>query len=335
MTSSSEPSEELIVVPKGALAFEAYSPKITNTFVERSVSPETRRAYRRVILEFFQFHNHRHPVQISTEEVQRWRDSLIRDKKSASTVTFKLAVIRSFFEYLMARNILSSNPAATKLVPPPALPESLRGRALSLEEVRHLLSGPNQAKPEGARDYALLLLLLRTSMRVSETCSLKGNSIKWSHGRWVLSFKVKGGTARTIPLPKDVKQAIDEYLKLDFRRRELSNCGGIEAPIFQPHTNYRTLEFNKPLSATMVWHIVKRWGEFTAVGKLSPHDLRRTAITRALNQGMSYRNVQMMTGHKDPKTVMRYDKDRENLEQNAVNFLSYEEDQSQTKEKGG
>jgi integrase len=132
-----------------------------------------------------------------------------------------------------------------------------------------------------------------------------------------------------------VKQAIDDYLRLDFRRRELSNCGGIEVPIFQPHTNYRTLEFNKPLSATMVWHIVKRWGEFTYVGKLSPHDLRRTAITQALNQGMSYRKVQMMTGHKDPKTVMRYDKDRENLEQNAVNFLSYEEDQSQTKEKGG
>lgn len=104
--------------------------------------------------------------------------------------------------------------------------------------------------------------------------------------------------------------------------------------IFQPHTHYRTLGFNKPLSATMVWHIVKRWGEFTCVGKLSPHDLRRAVITQALNQGMSYRKVQMMTGHKDPKTVMRYDKDRQNLEQNAVNFLSYQEDdQSQTREK--
>ena len=34
----------------------------------------------------------------------------------------------------------------------------------------------------------------------------------------------------------------------------------------------------------------------------------------------------MMTGHKDPKTVMRYDHGRKNVEQNAVNFLSYDED---------
>jgi hypothetical protein len=34
----------------------------------------------------------------------------------------------------------------------------------------------------------------------------------------------------------------------------------------------------------------------------------------------------MMSGHKDPKTVMRYDHGRENLEQNAVNFLDYVEE---------
>lgn len=32
----------------------------------------------------------------------------------------------------------------------------------------------------------------------------------------------------------------------------------------------------------------------------------------------------MMSGHKDPKTVMRYDHQHENLDQNAVNHLSYE-----------
>ncbi len=59
---------------------------------------------------------------------------------------------------------------------------------------------------------------------------------------------------------------------------------------------------------------------------------------RALDQGLSYRQVQMMSGHRDPKTVMRYDHHRENMEQNAVNFLSYEEaprplDQKQDEDK--
>ena len=38
----------------------------------------------------------------------------------------------------------------------------------------------------------------------------------------------------------------------------------------------------------------------------------------------------MMSGHKDPKTVMRYDHHRENMEQNAVNFLNYEEPELQS-----
>jgi integrase/recombinase XerD len=76
----------------------------------------------------------------------------------------------------------------------------------------------------------------------------------------------------------------------------------------------------------MAWHIVRKWGRFTGVGKLSPHDLRRTAITRALDQGLSYRQVQMMSGHKDPKMVMRYDHGREKLELNAANFLQYDEE---------
>ena len=58
----------------------------------------------------------------------------------------------------------------------------------------------------------------------------------------------------------------------------------------------------------------------------SPYAAPQTAITRALDSGFTYRQVQMMSKHKDPKTVMRYDHGRENLEQNAVNFLGYDEE---------
>jgi len=126
-------------------------------------------------------------------------------------------------------------------------------------------------------------------------------------------------------LPKDVKEAIDDYLKLDRKRREVQRSGGEDAYLFQPHTNDRTLTFDKPLPTRMVQKIVKRWAEYSRLGELSPHDLRRTAITRALESGLTYRQVQMMSKHRDPKTVMRYDHGRENLDQNAVNFLKYDE----------
>jgi integrase len=119
-----------------------------------------------------------------------------------------------------------------------------------------------------------------------------------------------------------VKEAIDNYQELDRRRREVQRSGGEEAYLFQPHTNYRTLTFDKPLSTRVVQKIVKRWADYSRVGDLSPRDLRRTAVTRALESGLTYRQGQMMSEHKDPKTVMRYGHGRENLEQNAVNFLT-------------
>ncbi len=107
----------------------------------------------------------------------------------------------------------------------------------------------------------------------------------------------------------------------------MARSGGKAADewLFQPLQNYRTLIYDKPLSTTMIWYIVKKWGEFTGVGKLSPHDLRRTAITTTLDKGLNYRQVQMMSRHRDPKTVMRYDHGRENLAQNAINFFDYEQ----------
>ncbi|MEW6737779.1 MAG: tyrosine-type recombinase/integrase [Acidobacteriota bacterium] len=321
-----ERPDNILSLPVDPLSLGQLDQAIVTQFIQRSVSEETRRAYRRVTRQFFRFFRDRHPSAITPADIQRWRDHLINAEQKPATVTFKLSVIRSLFDYLKVGGYISTNPALTKLVPPPALPDELRGKVLTPKEVRYLLAAPARSVPEGARDYTLMLLMLRTGLRVSEACSLKVSSIKWSHGRWVLRVKVKGGRERTIPLPKEVKQAIDEYLKLDNSRRTIHHCDGPEAFIFQPLTNYRTLTFNKPLSTTMVWHIVRRWSDYSGIGKLSPHDLRRTAITKALDQGLTYRQVQMMSGHKDPKTVMRYDHHRENLDQNAVNFLNYDDD---------
>jgi integrase len=60
--------------------------------------------------------------------------------------------------------------------------------------------------------------------------------------------------------------------------------------------------------------------------KLSPHDLRRTAVTRALSLGFIYRQAQSMAGHKDIRMVVRYDHERRNLEEYSINFFHYDED---------
>ena len=235
------------------------------------------------------------------------------------------SIIRAFFGYLHAGGHIPINPASTKLVKPPALGESRSGRALTKKEVRNLLAGPDKSKPEGARDYALMLVMLRLSLRLAEVVSLRRSSIVWDR-RWKLHCKIKGGREEVWPLPEDIHKAIEDYLQLDAQRRTLVKSDGPDAPLFQPISNYRTLVYDKALSRRHVERIVARWGDFTGVGHVTPHDLRRTVVTQLLEDGYSYRDVQMVTKHKDPKTVQKYDRARENLDKNPVNFFSYDSD---------
>ena len=318
------PSESLVKISAdGQLA--PFNPRSASPFVNKSISAETRRLYHRVIREFFAFVGYKHETLINAEDILHWRDDLMSRGRKASTVVLKLSIVRSFFEYLRAYGHVTLNPASTKLVSPPPIPDNLAGRALVSKEVRYLFSSPDRSKPEGARDYAIILIMSRMSLRVAEVASLKTSSITWSHGRLIIKLKVKGGRERTLPLPVDVKSAIDEYLKLDRARRKMLNTGGAEAWLFQPHANARTLVFDKPLSTRMIGKIVKKYAEYAGLGDLSPHDLRRTAITRALDLGESIREVQMMSGHKDIRSLMKYDHGRENLEKNPINRLHYDD----------
>ncbi|HYO91498.1 MAG TPA: site-specific integrase, partial [Pyrinomonadaceae bacterium] len=194
--------EQLLASKHGeqSLAAKRFDPRSAAPFINKSVSEETRRAYRRAVADFFQFVEGKHPTAVVPADVLGWRDHLRARRKRPATVSFKLSVIRSFFEYLKAGGIVALNPASTKLVTPPELPTEPAGRALTIKEVNYLLSGPDRSKPEGARDYALMLVMLRLSLRVAEVCALRASSIKWSHGRWTLRCKIKGGKEEVWPL---------------------------------------------------------------------------------------------------------------------------------------
>jgi site-specific recombinase XerD len=122
-----------------AIAPKRFDPRSVTPFVNKSVSEETRRAYRRAVADFFQFVGGKHPTEVVPNDVICWRDHLRHSRKRAATVSFKLSVIRSFFEYLKAGGVIPLNPASTKLVTPPELPTEPSGRALTSKEVRHLL----------------------------------------------------------------------------------------------------------------------------------------------------------------------------------------------------
>ena len=70
-----------------------------------------------------------------------------------------------------------------------------------------------------------------------------------------------------------------------------------------------------------LWELVRRLARTAGVnawGQLSPHSLRHSAITFALDAGVALRDVQDYAGHKDPRTTRRYDHSRDSLDRNAA-----------------
>ena len=126
------------------VAARKFDPRSAAPFVNKSVSEATRCAYSRAVADFFRFVQGKHPTEAIPADVQRWRDHLRSQRKRPATVSFKLFIMRSFFEYLKAAGAMPLNPASTKLVTPPELPTEPAGRALTAKEVSYLLSGPDR-----------------------------------------------------------------------------------------------------------------------------------------------------------------------------------------------
>ena len=58
---------------------------------------------------------------------------------------------------------------------------------------------------------------------------------------------------------------------------------------------------------------------------VSPHDLRRTFITRLLEQNVDLNTVRQMAGHADIATTIMYDKRDQQVMQKAASQLSYKQ----------
>lgn len=270
--------------------------ELKRSFILRSPSEETRRTYRNTLNEFVRYCELRQKREVkffdvTFEDVIDWRDFLIKAGKRPHTISTKLAIIRSLFEYGRAFGLFERNPASAKLVPPPKKPKHSPGRALTPKEVLSLLSWFRLESLLGSRDYSLMLIMLRLSLRVSELCNLKVSDIKWTSGRWILVVKLKGGREEIRPLPKDVKKAIDNYLNLDRSNRQTMKTNGEDAYLFQADPNKRWFGENNPLSTRHIWHLVKKYCRLAGIGDVSPHDLRRTAITQAFKQRVPIRDA--------------------------------------------
>jgi len=278
-----------------------------------ALSENTRRAYRRAVEDFFA-RTGLSLSEVRREDVIRYRNALMREY-SPSTVALNLSVLSQVFEEARIRGMVEKNPLERLRRPKVSQESTTEG--VTEKEAAAMLSICDRSTVKGARDYALLKLMLYTALRRSEVCALRWGDIHQERGHRVLWVKGKGGKLRKVKLQVPVLRAIEDYF--DKSGRE----GRGEAPLFVATQHSRG---EIPLSTNTIAQIVRRRARQAGITKwITPHSLRHTAITLALDGGASVRQVQQLAGHADPKTTMRYDRNRENLDDHGSDYIRIRE----------
>jgi integrase len=156
-----------------------------------------------------------------------------------------------------------------------------------------------------ARDGALITLLAMNGLRISEALNADIEDLSTERGHRTLAIVRKGGKHVTIPLAPRTSRALDLYI-----------ADRTMGPIFLGANGTR---MDRYAADRMVKRLVKRAG---IAKRISPHSLRHSFITAALEAGVPLRDVQEAASHADPRTTMRYDRARRSLDRHATYIVS-------------
>ncbi len=187
---------------------------------------------------------------------------------------------------------------------------------LRKEDARELLAAVDRRTVKGKRDYALMSLLVRTGIRRSECAALRLADLRMQEGHHVAIIEHgKGDKRRVVKLPVDVFRSIEQYIRAAGRTNRAP-----EAALFTGMTK-GDKPTEQPISDKLIERVVKHYSQQIDIPTLTPHGLRSTFITLALENKATLHQVQYAAGHADPRTTERYQKRKLNLDDNAVDYI--------------
>ncbi|MEQ9285934.1 MAG: tyrosine-type recombinase/integrase [Cyclobacteriaceae bacterium] len=254
---------------------------------EKRYSEHTIRSYENDLLQvqsyISQFDGNMHLSDANHRILRAWIVSLIEDNLSPRSVNRKIATLRSFYKFLHAREIISSNPSI-KLKPlktDKPLPEFVQEKEMDM-----LLDQISFSDDfAGMRDRAIMELFYSTGIRLSELIGITDQSVSF----YDQTVKVLGkrNKERVIPLTNETVDTIKAYIA---KRNELFG-GSSENFLLVTDTG-------KKCYPMMVYRTVKKYlGVITRSSKKSPHVLRHTFATHLLNKGADLNAVKDLLGH--------------------------------------
>jgi integrase/recombinase XerD len=219
-----------------------------------------------------------------------------------STVSRRVSVVAGFYRTCVIDGVLEHSPA--EYVRRPTVPAQSPTLGLShLQFEAMLVAARDSTNPT---DFALVCLLGLLGLRISEATSLDICDLGEEHGHRVLRVIGKGHKIVLVPMPPAVARAVDRAIGDRVHGPILLNRAGTRLRRRPATTRLHRLQAAAGVQIT----------------RMHPHMLRHTFVTTMLDAGVDLRDTQIAARHADPRTTMRYDRARTNLDRHPNYILA-------------
>lgn len=233
---------------------------------------------------------------------------------SPTSLARRLSTLSSWYRYLMSNDVAAANPVLS-VDRPGGDRDTSSTVGLSGPEVSAFMRAARATASR--RDAAILGMLAELGLRVGEALALDLADFRHNRGHRTVRVAGKGGKYRELPIPAPLARDVDAYLA---DRAALAGVPveDLTGPAFVTATGQRVTQ---PAVFRLVRRIARAAG-LPGADKLSPHSLRHTVATAALDAGAPLRDVQDMLGHADPRTTRRYDRSRGSLDRSPAYLIA-------------
>lgn len=265
------------------------------------------------------FLEHVPPAWISRAKAQPLADGWapFRGPLSVGSRRLSLTVLASFFDWLVAADYLPRNPWALinrKIGDAQEhVAQQLDTRAFTPEAWAAILGmiDAEPPSPARARMQFILRFVEATGLRSAELVSARLAQLRRHRGGWVMAVHGKGDKTRVVAVPEQARQALEAYLAA--RQLPSIERAPEEAPLLASTADPMEIVTYSALYKTVKVWLQRAINASPLQGRdrdlalrASPHWLRHTFGTRAVERDVPLEVVQRQLGHADPRTTSRY-----------------------------
>ena len=254
---------------------------------QKRYSKHTLISYKNDLASFFSFLQSQYPetpiTEIKTVYVRSWMADMKDNQMSARSLNRKISSLRSFFKYLLKKEIVKSNPVNGITSPkmPKRLPQFIS--EIDTDKLFNEIEFSDGFK--GLTEKLLMEVLYFTGIRKAELIAIKEKDVDKMGSQ--IKVLGKGNKERIIPLNNLL---LNDLLQYTEQKKRLGICN--EA------ANLFVSEKGRQLDPKQVYNSVKKYlSKVSTIEKKSPHILRHTFATHLMNNGAELNAVKELLGH--------------------------------------